>query len=180
MILTPPLNSIRTGVQLMRLPIPALAILFAALSLAPAQTDKKVLSQAPENHVDRKTEREILKMEDRLRRAVAKRDLGAIDRMLVDYYASSNEGSDRGIPKKATMAGYAKGTIPFYDISEERKLSVRGEFIIIEGISRIKPRAVDTGNEEREVRVKRFWAKKEGRWQVVIQTLQPIEEEPKR
>src|ERR1700676_1948631 len=105
MILMPPLNSIRTGVQMMRLTIPALAVLFAALSLAPAQTEKKASSQAPENHVDRKREREILKMEDRLRQAVAKRDLGAIDRMLVDYYASSNEGSNRGLPKKATMAG---------------------------------------------------------------------------
>jgi hypothetical protein len=151
---------------------------FAASSLGVAQkVNQKVVAQPSEMRVNKKMEREILKMEDQLRRALVKCDTVMLDRILADYYADAYEGSERAIAKKGTIARCKDGAGIYYAIDDERDLSVRVDIVVIEGISR-----VNSGNKEAEpkLRVKRYWTKKEGRWQLIAQTKQPFDKEQEK
>jgi hypothetical protein len=157
-----------------------IALLFGVASTAIAQkTNRKPAPAASQPHVDKKLEREILGMESQLRRAIEKRDTALLDRILVDYYADSYEGSDHALGKRAAMSRCKNGALPYYSIDENRKLSVRVDLVVIEGTSDNK---TDVDNElaGREVKVTRFWTKKEGRWQLVSQTIAPSEEESEK
>jgi hypothetical protein len=147
---------------------------FAVSSLAVTQkANQKVAPRPSEVRVDKKIEREILKMEDQLRRALVKCDTVMLERILADYYADAYEGSERAIAKKGTIARCKDNTGIYYSIDEERDLSARVDIVVIEGISR-----VNSGNKEQEpLRVKRYWTKKEGRWRLIAQTKQPFDRE---
>ena len=122
-------------------------------------------------------EREILKMEDQLGKALTTRDTVSLDRILADSYADSLEGSDRAISKRGTIARCRNGVVPYYSIDGERTISVRVNMVVVEGVSSIGPddeKLDDIKNEER-TRVKRYWTKKDGRWRLTAQTRLPID-----
>jgi hypothetical protein len=157
-----------------------LALLFGVASTAVAQkTNRKPAPAASQPRVDKKLEREILGIENQLRRAIEKRDTVLLDRILADYYADSYEGSDHALGKRAAMNRCKNGALPYYSIDENRKISVRVDLVVIEGTSDNK---TDVDNElaGREVKVTRFWTRKAGRWQLVSQTIGPLEEESEK
>ena len=156
-----------------------LAILFAAATHAGAQSPaEEPASKTIRTRIDKKLEREILKMEDQLRQATLKCDPTSLDRLLADYFASAYEGSERGTSKKDTLALCRAGTLSYYGIEDERTMSVRSEIVVIEGDSKAQQRSGTDNKEESEAHVKRLWTKKAGRWLLIAQTLQPLEKEP--
>jgi hypothetical protein len=156
-----------------------LAILFAAATCAWAQSPaEEPASKTIRTPIDKKLEREILKMEDQLRQATLKCDLTSLDRLLADYFASAYEGSERGTSKKDTLALCRAGTLSYYGIEDERTISVRSEIVVIEGDSKAQQRSGTDNKEESETHVKRLWTKKAGRWLLIAQTLQPLDKEP--
>jgi len=121
---------------------------------------------------DKKLEREIKTAEARLGKAIRKRDTVALEKLLADYYADSHEGSERAIGKQRTIANLKSGLLRYYQIAEEQKFTVSVDIMQIEGVSKFKE-----ANQESEVYVTRLWTKKDGRWQLVAQTLRPANEE---
>jgi hypothetical protein len=155
------------------------AILFAAAAPAWAQRPaEEPASKTIRTRIDKKLEREILKMEDQLRQATLKCDSTSLDRLLADYFASAYEGSERGTSKRDTLALCRAGTLSYYGIEDERAISVRSEIVVIEGDSNVQQRSGTDNQEESETHVKRLWSKKAGRWLLIAQTLQPLEKEP--
>ena len=156
-----------------------LAILFAAATQAWAQSPaEEPASKTTSTNIDKKLEREILKMEDQLRQAALKCDSTSLDRLLADYFASAYEGSERGTSKKDTLALCREGTLSYYGIEDERTMSVRSEIVVIEGDSKAQQKSGIDNKEESETHVKRLWSKRAGRWLLIAQTLQPLEKEP--
>lgn len=156
----------------------ALVLLLAPASLVSAQ--KKPLPPTSETHPNKKIERELLKMESQLKEALEKCNTKSLDRLLADYYADSYEGGDRATGKKWTIEHCRDGVVPYYSIDEDRELSVRVDIVFIEGISKVRPddkAGRDNKEREKEVRVKRLWTKKNGRWLLIAQTLEPMDEE---
>jgi hypothetical protein len=144
-----------------------------------AQT-KQASLRTQKLRIDKKVQREILKMEADLGRAIETRDAAMLDRLLADYYSDATEGSEKANAKEATLARCTAGTLPFYKIHAERKFVVRAEIIEVEGISRAKPKFVTDNDAERLTRVRRMWAKKDGKWQLIAQTIQSIEEDSEK
>jgi hypothetical protein len=115
---------------------------------------------------DKKLEREIRTAEARLGNAIRKRDTAALEKLLADYYADSREGSERAIGKQRTIANLKSGLLRYYQIEEDQKFTVRVDIMQIEGVSKSKE-----AHQESEVYVTRLWTKKDGRWQLIAQTL---------
>jgi hypothetical protein len=160
----------------MRLLVLSILLTIAVSSTALAQKSK---SQpiASEPHVNRNLEREILGVENQLRAAIKKRDPKLLDRLLTDYFTNSLEGTDRGIGKKVTITSFQNGELPYYSIDEDRKLSVRiADLVVIEGISKTVAGERNRG-EKRQVHVTRFWTKRDGRWQLISQSIGPPDKE---
>jgi hypothetical protein len=59
-----------------------------------------------------------------------------------------------------------------YQIEEDQKFTVRVDIMQIEGVSKSKH-----ANGEAEIHVTRQWTKKDGRWQLIAQTVRPLEED---
>ena len=127
--------------------------------------------------VQKKLEREILKAEASLRNAIAKRDATALAKLLTDYYADAFEGSERATNKKATLARCKNGELQFYGITEHRTISSSVDIVTIEGVGETPEHKKGGAEKETEVHVKRLWTKKDGRWQLVGQTIGPVEDE---
>src|SRR5258706_4767867 len=91
----------------------------------------------------KKLEREILKAESRLGKAIAKRDVKALDKMLTDYYAESYEGSERASTKKTALDRCRGGTLEFYRIDSERTITSSADKVTVEGVaaSRLQPQS---------------------------------------
>jgi hypothetical protein len=171
----------------MKLLILALALLIATSPLAGGQ--KKPLPPKSESPPGKKVAREILKMESQLKQALAKCDTSLLDRLLADYYADSYEGSDRAVGKKGTIQRCKADSVPYYSIDEDLKLTVRADIVFVEGISKVRPNSgthtdvgpeTDAGRDNREreeVRVKRLWTKKDGRWLLIAQSIEPAKAE---
>ena len=121
---------------------------------------------------DKKLEREIKTAEARLGKAIRKRDTVALEKLLADYYADSHEGSERAIGKQRTIANLKSGLLRYYQIEEDQKFTVNAEIMQIEGVSKFQE-----ANQQSEVYVTRLWTKKDGRWQLIAQTLRPANEE---
>ncbi len=167
----------------MRLLIAAFAL---SLGIAPAlhasqqrAKAKPAATASSETSADRKTEREILRMESQLREAIARRNVALLDRLLADYYADSFEGTNHAVGKKGTLARCKGGDLRYYSIDEERRISVRADIVTVEGITRSGHRT-EGRESDREVSVRRLWTKKDGRWQLVAQTIGSNEEESER
>jgi ketosteroid isomerase-like protein len=137
-------------------------------------------SQAAKTGTNKKLEREILKAESLLGKAIAKRDVKALDKILTDYYADSYEGSERASTKKTALDRCLNGTLEFYRIDSERTITSSADIVTVEGVARSE-RKLQSGTEsESEVRIKRLWTKKNGRWQLVAQSLDSAEEETEK
>jgi hypothetical protein len=67
--------------------------------------------------------------------------------------------------------------LPFYRILGERTIEVRAEIVEIEGLARIGSRpGAAKGKKEESYRVKRLWTKNGGRWLLIAQVLERLEE----
>ena len=159
------------------------AVLFVSiLAFAPTQAQtsvKATLTQSSQARVDKKAEREIRKAEEQFGQAIRKRDAAALDRMLAEYYSDAFEGSERAVSKSGTLARCKAGTLSYYKIEAERKLTARVELIQVEGVAKMKQQNGRDNEAETEIRVKRLWTKKDGRWVLVAQTIEPIDSESK-
>jgi hypothetical protein len=140
-----------------------------------AQTNEHDSLRSPRVQIDKKVQRQILKMEADFGRAIERRDAASLDRLLADYYADGNEGSERATAKEATLAHCKAGTLPYYRIHAERKFIVRSDIIEIQGTSRAEQQLVTDNNAEPLIRVRRMWAKKDGNWLLIVQTIGPVE-----
>lgn len=159
----------------MKLFILTLALLFATSSPVSSQSPnaKQPASTASQTRAEKKLEREILKVESQFRQALAKCDTAALERLLADYYADSYAGGGRAVGKKGTIARCHETSVPYYSIEKDRKISVRADIVVIEGYAEARPESgSDVQEEERsDLFVKRYWTRKNGRWQLVAQTV---------
>jgi ketosteroid isomerase-like protein len=128
----------------------------------------------------KKLEREILKAENQLGNAIGKRDVASLDKLLTDYYADSYEGEARAEIKATTLARCREGTLHFYRIDHEREIEARADIVRIEGIAKLSRKSPAGSERNSEIRVKRLWTKKDGRWQLVAQTVGPVDEESEK
>ena len=157
-----------------------LLLFFSSAISTRTQTRRDELPLSPPKtvRVDKKLEREIRAAEDRLRLAIEKRDPDSLNLVLADYYADSHEGSDRAIGKETTLAKCKSGRLHFYQIEKDRKLTVRAELVQVTGVAREEEGKLQSDNDfAADVYVTRLWTKKDGRWQLIAQTLRPLEKE---
>ena len=139
------------------------------------QTFAAKTSQA---QVNPKIKSEIHRAEEQLGRAILKCDAVALSQMLTNYYANASEGSESAESKQTTLARCQSGTLVFYKIEENGKLSVSAEIVTVEGEARVMRRVRPNDNEiESRVRVRRLWTKKNGRWLLVSQTTKDGDED---
>ena len=157
-------------------PFNVVVVLFFLLSLqAMAQTGARPPIVSPSGpHIDKRVEREVNKAEDQLERAIRKRDVASLDLLLADYYADAYEGSERAVNKRGTLTKCKAGTLSYYKIEAEKQLSVRGDLIQVAGLARIEEKSGTDTVMESDIRLKRLWTKKGGRWLLIAQTLEPI------
>ena len=164
--------------RLFKLILPLIVMTFLP-GTAPA-TLSAAAPQEPKTQSAKKLEREILKAENLLGKAIVKRDATSLDRLLTDYFADAYEGEERAEIKATTLARCKEGTLLFYRIDDEREIEARADIVRIEGIAKL-PRKSAAGSEQNsEIRVKRLWTKKSGRWQLVAQTIGPVDEESEK
>jgi ketosteroid isomerase-like protein len=158
-------------------------ILMLALITLPPPTQSNVSkgpSPKPQTASQKKLEREILKAENLLGKAIARCDAAALNKLLTDYYADSFEGSERALTKKATITRCKNGTLHFYRVNEKRTISVSADIVTVEGNAAAPTQKETQANKETDVHVARLWTKKAGRWQLVGQTVGPADEESER
>jgi hypothetical protein len=129
---------------------------------------------------EKKLEREILKAEASLGNAIARRDATALAKLLTDYYADALEGSERATNKKAILVRCKNGQLRYYRIKERRTITSSVDIVTVEGIAENAEHMKGKTEKEEEVHVKRLWTKKDGRWQLVGQTIGPAEEESEK
>ena len=136
-------------------------------------------AKKPKTASQKKLEREILKAENLLGKAILKRDVTALDKLLTAYSADAFEGSERAATRKTILARCKDGSLHFYGLNEERSITVSADIVTIEGNA--APGEKETQAEkETDVHVKRLWTKKNGRWQLVGQTVGPADEESRK
>lgn len=158
-------------------------ILLLALTTSPApaqSTVSKGASPKPQTASQKKLEREILKAENLLGKAIARCDAAALNKLLTDYYADAFEGGKRAVTKKATIARCKNGTLHFYRVNEKRSISVSADIVTVQGNAAAPTQKETQAKKETDVYIKRFWTKKDGRWQLVGQTVGPAEGESER
>ena len=147
----------------------SVALVFAA---AGATSLGAATQATPQHSNDKKLEREIKGAEARLGKAIRKKDTLALEKLLADYYADSFAGSERAIGKKRTIDNCRSGQLRYYQIVEDQKFTVRVDIMQIEGTAKFRE-----ANRESEMYVTRLWTKKDGRWQLIAQSLRPLDEE---
>jgi hypothetical protein len=153
-----------------------LALLLFAVAWTPRLAPSQDKTATPE--VDAKSTAELLQMESRFGLAVQKRDTAALAEILAEYYADAYDGSESAISKRSAIARTKAGILFFYRIEKEQQISRSLEIVTIQGLARDKPIQVsDQEPEEKWIRVRRLWTKKDGRWLLIAQMLHPIEED---
>jgi hypothetical protein len=159
-----------------------IVMLFFLLSVqvvAQTTTNPSAVSTS-KSRIDKSVEREVKKAEDQLEQAIRKRDVASLDLLLADYYADAYEGSEHALDKRATLAKCRTGTLDYYKMKNEKKLSVRGEIIQVEGLGKIEEKSRTDSETETDIRLKRLWTKTGGRWLLIAQTLEPANPESKK
>ncbi len=144
-----------------------------SLPIVAQSTVSKAVAKKPKTASEKKLEREILKMENLLGKAIVKRDVTSLDKLLTDYYADAFEGSERATTKKTTLARCKDGSLHFYKVNDERSITVSADIVTVEGNAAAPVQNETEGKKDAAVHVKRLWTKKGGRWQLVGQTLGP-------
>jgi hypothetical protein len=156
------------------------AVLSVIVLTALSSVAQPAVSQELKSSSNKKLEREILKAENLLGKAIAKRDVRELSKILTDYYADSYEGSDRATTKKTALDRCRNGTLDFYRIKSERTISSSADIVTVAGVAHSERKSQSEHESEAEVRVKRWWTKKNGRWQLVAQTLDAADEESEK
>jgi hypothetical protein len=132
--------------------------------------------------VDAKTREELQAAEKRFGTAIEKRDIAALSEILADYYADSYGDDERAVPKRGVIARAKAGTLFFYRIETDLRISVSAKTYTVAGNAIPPPpqfwseRAV----EPKWVRVRRMWTKNGGRWILIMQNVQESDEEKER
>jgi hypothetical protein len=124
-------------------------------SASPAKVDRKVSADV---------RKEILKMEDRLREAIEKRDSEALDHLLADYYTDAMEEGERALSKRGALIQCEAGKLDPLSIKKP-EITQNGDRITVEGRSNMTVKDEKTGKTEaRPVEVHRVWTQKDGQW----------------
>ena len=91
----------------------------------------------------------------------------------------TKEVSER-LVREPPSAKCKTGTLDYYKIEDEKKLTVRGDIIQVEGVARTEEKSGTDTEIETDIHLKRLWTKKGGRWLLIAQILQPINPESKK
>jgi hypothetical protein len=139
-------------------------------STTPAKQDRKVSAN---------TRKEILKMEDRLREAIEKRDSDALGHLLADYYTDAMDEGERALSRRGALVQCEAGKLDSLSV-KKAEITQSGDKTTVEGQSKMKVKDEKTGKaEERPVRVRRFWTQKDGQWLLASQ-LRHFLDEPEK
>jgi hypothetical protein len=160
------------------------AIALPAVAASEKEADSKKAAeekkeQGASKAVDARTKKEIQAMEDRLRAAFEKCNEGDLDQLLADYFADSVEGREQATNKAGMIARCKAGKLFFLALGEEKELSRSAEVVTIRGVAAAPENKIQTDDVERPkaFRVRRLWAKKSGKWLLILQERAPVEEE---
>jgi hypothetical protein len=164
--------------------IMVLVIVLFLVGVTRAQTQERTDEERKEETaVDKKTEREVLAMENQLRKGITKPDTALLKRILAEYYADSFEGSERAAGKNWAISHAGDPAIPYFSIDENRRIFRRADIVFIEGFSEARARAgndVDEKKKPEKLRIKRLWTKKEGKWLLIAQTKKLMEDDEEK
>jgi hypothetical protein len=150
-----------------------LLLLFATAPLSLAQQSR---SSATQTRLDGNTSKEVLEMEKQLGRAMAPCDAVLLAKLLADYFADSYGDSEKAGSKGTTLARCRAGVMTYYAIDKHRRLIRRGNIVVVAGVSNSKPQTGTDNKEEERFRIERFWTRVDGRWQLISQTRERLEE----
>lgn len=118
-------------------------------------------------------------MEKDLGLAIEKRDGPALEKILADHYFDAYS-DENALSRAATIARCKAGALTFLAIEKEQKLSTNAEGVTVEGLAKYEPPRVDDRKHvEQWIRVRRLWAKKEGRWLLMSQVGRLTDEDDK-
>jgi uncharacterized protein with gpF-like domain len=124
-------------------------------SASPAKADRKVSVNV---------RNEILKLEDRLREAIEKRDSEALDHLLADYYTDAMEEGERALSKRGALLQCEAGKLDSLSIKKP-EITQNADRITVAGRSNMTVKDEKTGKTEaRPVQVHRVWTQKDGQW----------------
>jgi hypothetical protein len=154
----------------------ALALFVFAQSINP---ETKTLKQPRRS--DKRVKSEILRMEGQFKKAVSQHDAITLDSLLAKVYVISFVEGETAIPRKKALEGYLQGKYSYHDI-HNAKVFIYGDTVQIVGDLTRRPdssdhnkgssKAISDGpNEENKSRITRWWAKREGRWQLTAEEL---------
>jgi hypothetical protein len=154
-----------------------LALILLILSVsAPWSWTQPSRSSATQTRLDGTTSKEILDMEKQLGQAMSPCDAVLLDKLLADYFADSYVGSEKAGSKGTTLARCRSGVATYYAIDKHRRLTRRGSIVVVAGVSNSKAQSGTDNDEEDRLRIERFWTRVDGRWQLISQTRERIEE----
>jgi hypothetical protein len=163
----------------MKIMVLVLALFLVGITCVYAQ-DQRDEEPREGTAVDKKTEREVLAMENKLKQGITRPDATLLKRILAEYYADSFEGSERAAGKNWAISHAGDPAVPYFSIDEDRRIFRRADIVFIEGFSETKARAgtdVDDKKRPRKMRIQRLWTKKSNKWLLVAQTKKPMEED---
>ena len=122
--------------------------------------------------------RRAVEMAERLGRAIDNRDVAALADILADYFPASVGDEQKAATKRRVIAQAKAGTLVFYRMERDVWLRISADHYDLEGEAKSSPRETsDKPVEMKWVRVRRVWAKKHGRWILILQHLSEPEDE---
>ena len=154
-------------------------VLLLLVATAPLSLGQQPRSRATQTRLDGTSGKEILEMEKQLGRAMSPCDAVLLDKLLADYFADSYGDSEKAGSKGATLARCRAGVTTYYAIDKHRRVSRRGNIVVVAGVSNSKPQTGTDNKEEERFRIERFWTRVDGRWQLISQTRERIDEKEK-
>ncbi|MDQ1728802.1 MAG: hypothetical protein QOD33_927 [Pyrinomonadaceae bacterium] len=157
-----------------------LIFLFTASFLSAPTAATGVARAATQARLSKTAEREVVNSEQRLASAIDKRDCRALELLLTEYYAMSTEGNDRATGKAAALELCRSARLPNYKIRTQRRLEARAELVQITGLTFSLVQSGIDREQKTAFHVSRLWTKKDGRWLLVSQTIEPEEEETEK
>src|SRR5258708_5682702 len=116
----------------MKIMILVIALFLVGMTCVQAQ-DRRDEEPRDGTAVDKKTEREILAMENQLKQGITKPDSKLLNRILAEYYADSFEGSERAAGKKWAISHAGDPAVPYFSIDEDMRIFRRADIVFIEG-----------------------------------------------
>jgi len=162
----------------MKIIVLVIALILVGMTCVQAQ-DRRDEETRDGSAVDKKTEREVLAMENQLKQGITRPDTTLLKRILAEYYADSFEGSERAVGKNWAISHAGDPAVPYFSIDEDRRIFRRADIVFIEGFSGVRARAGNDVDEKKppKMRIQRLWTKKGSKWLLVAQTKKPMEED---